>query len=134
MSTLTTNERQKLAKLLGLLGSDFAGERDAAGLAASRLVRSAGITWTDVVQPSVQVCEQSQRHETHQRRPDDRDFDPVGPDWRRTAAACARHPLLLNQWEDTFLSGLSKFPRLSSKQRLVLLKIVVRLKAAGCTL
>jgi hypothetical protein len=131
-AALVDADRNRLAKLLGLLGSDHAGERDAAGLAASRLVQERGATWYDVVAPSVQVREQSQHPETHQRHSDDRDLDPVGPDWRRTAAACARHQLLLNRWEDEFLSGLPRFPRLSSKQRDVLRKIVVRLRACGC--
>lgn len=48
-SQLSSADRTKLAKLLGLLGSAHAGERDAAGLAAERLVRGAGLTWRQVL-------------------------------------------------------------------------------------
>ena len=42
---LTEAARDRLSKLLGMLGSDHAGERDNAGVAANRLVRDAGLTW-----------------------------------------------------------------------------------------
>ena len=48
MSGLPAASRRKLAKLLGLLGSDHRGERDAAGLAAHRLVKQAGVRRSDL--------------------------------------------------------------------------------------
>lgn len=42
---------RQAAKLLGMLGSDHAGERDAAGLAAHRLRQQAGITWSALLAP-----------------------------------------------------------------------------------
>jgi hypothetical protein len=48
--------------------------------------------------------------------------------------ACRRHQHLLNQWEREFLSGLQRFPRLSIKQRDILIRIVSQLRAAGCPL
>ena len=42
-------DRDKLAKLLGLLSSEHAGERASAGAIADRLVREAGLTWSAVV-------------------------------------------------------------------------------------
>jgi hypothetical protein len=118
MSALATSDRVHLAKLLGMLGSDHAGERDNAARAAHRLVQQHGITWYDVVV-------------THP--PPDAD-DPIGADWRRTAASCRRYPHLLNPWEADFLVGLPRFPRLSTKQRSALLKLLVRLRACGCEL
>jgi hypothetical protein len=121
MTTLAASDRERLARLLGMLGSDHAGERDNAARAAHRLVQQHGITWFDVVV-------------TYQ--PPDRDdaADPLGAEWRRTAAACSRYPHLLNRWETDFLVGLPRFPRLSTKQRSALLKIAVRLRACGCSL
>ena len=43
------DDRSRLVKLLGMLGSDHAGERASAGLAADQLVRSKGLSWADVV-------------------------------------------------------------------------------------
>jgi hypothetical protein len=42
-------DRERLARLLGMLGSDHLGERDNAARAAHRLVQQHGITWFDVV-------------------------------------------------------------------------------------
>jgi hypothetical protein len=121
MTTLAASDRERLARLLGMLGSDHAGERDNAGRAAHRLVQQHGVTWHDVVvtRPSPDTG-----HIT----------DPIGADWRRTAAACSRCPHLVNRWEAEFLAGLPRFPRLSRKQRSILVKIVVRLRACGCSL
>jgi len=41
--------RLRLAKILGMLGSAHAGERDAAFLAAERVLKEAGLTWYDIL-------------------------------------------------------------------------------------
>jgi hypothetical protein len=53
MTALTHSDRERLIKLLGMLGSSFAGERDAAGLAAVRFLRERKLDWADVVLPNV---------------------------------------------------------------------------------
>jgi hypothetical protein len=121
LNTLAAPDRERLARLLGMLGSDHQGERDNAARAAHRLVQLRGITWFDVVV-------------THPPPDTYPEADPISGDWRRTAAACSQHPLLLNQWEADFLVGLLRFLRLSFKQRSILVKIVVRLRACGCSL
>jgi hypothetical protein len=112
--------------MLGLLGSDFAGERDAAGLAAHRMIRQRGLTWFDILIPSLPLPDHDHRSDTA--------ADPLRGDWRRTAAACSRYPHLVNRWEAEFLNGLHRFSRLSSKQHKTLVGIVTRLRAAGCAL
>jgi hypothetical protein len=70
---LSQQERTRLAKLLGLLGSNHSGERDAAGLAAHRLVMNAGATWFDVLTP---------QGEHHRRKPEpEPERDDPEPDW-----------------------------------------------------
>jgi hypothetical protein len=44
-------DRERLVRILNLLGSDQAGERASAALAASRLVSSLGLDWSEVVAP-----------------------------------------------------------------------------------
>jgi hypothetical protein len=44
-------DRERLVRILNLLGSDQAGERASAALAASRLLSSLGLEWRDVVEP-----------------------------------------------------------------------------------
>jgi hypothetical protein len=112
MTALAASDRQRLAKLLGLLGSDHAGERDAAGLAAHRLIRDRGLTWGDVIHPNAEL-------------PANR--NAVQP-WRETVAECLRHPRFgsLTPWERDFLRLLPNFIRLSAKQRSVLGQIADR--------
>ncbi|MBV9824099.1 MAG: hypothetical protein JO001_00205 [Alphaproteobacteria bacterium] len=45
---MSTLDRDKLAKLCGMLGSAHDGKNPAAGLAANRLARKAGLSWHDV--------------------------------------------------------------------------------------
>jgi hypothetical protein len=123
---LSETARVRLSRLLAMLGSDFDGEVINAGRQADRLVRSAGVSWTDVINPSLPPPDNARWPGT--------DPDPAGPDWRQTAAACLRFPMLLNKWEFDFLSGLPRFPGLSKKQRDTLRNIVTRLRAAGCSL
>jgi hypothetical protein len=81
MNSLLPADREHLAKLLGMLGSDHLGERDNTARAAHRLVQQRGMTWFDVVTPTPPVT--------------DHDADPVGPvsaDWRRSVAACSGLP------------------------------------------
>ena len=122
MSALAEADRDRLARLLGMLGSAFDGEVANAGRLADKLVRSAGLTWPDIIAPALP--------------PPDREpaSDPLRGDWRALTAACTRFPHLLNRWEAEFLSGLRRFPRLSTKQTAILVRIVTRLRAAGCTL
>ena len=44
-------DRERLIKLLGLLGSDHNGEIAAAGRMADALIRDAGVTWADLIAP-----------------------------------------------------------------------------------
>ena len=44
-------DRERLTKLLGLLGSGHDGEVAAAGRMADALIRDAGVTWADVIAP-----------------------------------------------------------------------------------
>jgi hypothetical protein len=120
MNVLAAPDCERLARLLGMLGSDHPGERDNAARAAHRLVQLRGITWFGVV--------------THPPPDTDPATDPISRDWRQTATACSRYPHLVNRWEAEFLTGLPRFPRLSGKQRTALVRIAVRLRACGCDL
>lgn len=48
-TTPTKLDHDKLAKVLGMLGSAHDGEIAAAGRAANKLIRTAGITWSDAL-------------------------------------------------------------------------------------
>jgi hypothetical protein len=48
---LSGADLDRLVKLLGKLGSEFPGERDAAALAIERLRRRTGCTWAELLRP-----------------------------------------------------------------------------------
>ncbi|MFL5256761.1 MAG: hypothetical protein ACJ8AI_28480 [Rhodopila sp.] len=120
---LSQQERTRLAKLLGMLGSNHSGERDAAGLAAHRLVMNAGMTWQDVLTPQV---------EHHRRKPEpEPDWPPPRPtnayaSWRRTVASLLSRTELLTAWEAGFLHSINERFSLSERQFEVLEDIVER--------
>ena len=107
-------DRGHLAKLLALLGSDHAGERDAAGLAAHRFITTRGLTWPEALAP-VPAAE--------------RRLPELGT-WRETVRQCLARPGSLRPWEVGFLRDLPAFRRLSVKQRYVLKEIADRV--LGC--
>jgi hypothetical protein len=108
MAALPTTDRNRLVKLLGLLASDKAGERDAAGLAAVRLLKKHRVSWADLLaKPPV-----------HR--------EPLQSTWRTTCADLIERRSELRPWEQKFLAELPKFRRLSTKQRYVLSEIAER--------
>ena len=113
MNTLAKAERSRLAKILELLGSDHAGERDAAALAAHRFVQQRAMRWRDVVEPAA-----IEKH-----------LPELGT-WRQTAAACLERRGSLRPWEAGFLADLPGFRRLSVKQRYALKTIADRVLGA----
>jgi hypothetical protein len=125
MIALSATQRDKLARLLALLGSNFAGERDAAGLAAHRLVSGAGLTWQQALTPSIAAPAASSKPRA-QPEPEPED------DWRALAKNCLNYSRLITAWECEFLEGLPRFPRLSERQDAVLQKIAAKLRKCGC--
>jgi hypothetical protein len=114
MMALTTSARTKLASILSLLSSDHAGERDAAGLAAQRLLKQHNLTWEQALNPP----------------PVERKLPELGT-WRQTAARCLQQTGSLRAWEIGFLRDLPGFQRLSVKQRYVLNEIASRVLKDG---
>jgi hypothetical protein len=48
---IDARDRERLIRILRLLGSDQVGERASAALAANRLLESLGLSWSDVLAP-----------------------------------------------------------------------------------
>jgi hypothetical protein len=114
MIALPDASRVKLAKLLGMLGSAHAGERDAAGLAANRLISQAGLSWRQALMPP----------------PIEKKLPDLGT-WRANVAECLGRPGSLRHWEAGFLRDLPGFRRISIKQRYVLKEIADRVLKRG---
>ena len=132
MNALPEKARADLGKILGLLESTHAGERDAAVCAATRLLERHGLRWCEVLSAaSVTVIPQAgpRWQEPPRRDP----TDPFhGQNWLALAARCCQFTRYLDQWQVEFLRGLGRFPRLSPKQATKLNAIVTRLRACGC--
>lgn len=47
--TVRKQVSERLIKVLGMLGSDHAGERDNAAVQATKILKEAGLTWYDVL-------------------------------------------------------------------------------------
>lgn len=128
---LAPADRTKLAAVLGLLGSPHQGERDAAALAADRLVRKHGLSWGDVLAPQPQSVPHP---ETSRRRE-----PPAPPEWTHRPPTdhwsdlqvCAQRPDLLSTWETQYLRSIWYTPRPSPKQRRIIADIAAKVRAAG---
>lgn len=98
LNLLTPAERTRLIGVLGRLGSDFDGERAAAGLLATRILRAAGLTWDDLVHNGT-VCGPS--------RPDTKPSRPGASHARpNPLMQCFRHLDHLSEWELNFVRSL----------------------------
>jgi hypothetical protein len=105
---LPTRDAQKLAQILGMLGSAHAGERDAAGLAADKFVRDRGLTWPALlgIGPAAAMSE------------------PTDDEMIR---ACLDHIRFLDDWSQGFIEDIARRvacgQRLSSKQKAKLVRL-----------
>jgi hypothetical protein len=116
----------RLRKLLGMLGSDYDGERAVAGRMASDLLRQHRLTWADVVGSEAQVVTTSRVRVWH---------EPKGH--RESSAQCLAWPEILTDWEKEFLRSISGRWRLSGRQTHCLDRILIKCRefarASGAT-
>ena len=115
MSGLNSTERARLVKILGRLGSEFPGERAAAGLAATRLLKGCGLLWDGVIAASRPTPSRTLA-------------------WKATARWCLQHKHLLSPEEGQYCANLELFDSLSPRQLETLNWIVKTLRAAGVAL
>ena len=95
--TLTPETADRLAKLLGMLGSVHPGERAAAALKADELLKREGLRWSDVIQPREPVAIEP-------------DCEPEPePDWRAMLRACMARTAMLSARELQFIRTLTRW-------------------------
>ncbi len=116
---LSPAELNKLVGVLGRLGSDHDGERAAAGLLASKMLRDRGLSWDDLLR---------QRDAIPQVR---WSAPPSSSSTCADMALCRRHFGRLTTWEMDFVSCLGTFRRWSPKQLATLARIATALRAQG---
>lgn len=118
---LSTANHERLVKLCGLLASNHDGERAAAGLLASRLLRDAGLTWADVIgaqggktAPAGGAPAGSYAYHSQDRR----------------VHSLLARPDVLTDWEAGFIASLARRRRWTAKQDAVFQEIWQRVQAA----
>lgn len=100
----------RLVKLLGMLGSDHAGEVANAGAAAHRLLQNAGLSWADIIVRPVESGPKTWREPT---------------DWRDAVALCLGLPdAPLTDWDRSFLLEIAGWTAISPKQQAQVDRIV----------
>jgi hypothetical protein len=127
----TPRDVDRLAKVAGLLGSDHAGERSAAALRATEILRACGLTWRDVIERALAPAPAPTRAQAaNDDRPTDHgDTDPTAV--QRRAAWVLRHAPHLTLSALSFLNGLAQCPRpLTAKQAAWLAALEKRARAA----
>ena len=124
-ATLTPEDRRKLVGILGMLGSDQDGERAAAGLLATRLLKARGIGWDQVVGVTLPYDGPHRARESGSGT----------LSWRARAAGCQRRPDLLTPWEACFVADLLARPgvTISPRQAAVLDRIAAKVDHATGT-
>jgi len=109
-------ELEKLIKVLGLLESPHAGERAAAGLKATELLRSLNMTWAQIINPKPNQLALPDANKTPRSG-------------IRSELALLRANLdLLNFWERDFVFNLGRFRRLSPKQQTVVDRLILKVR------
>ena len=116
MATLPPDALRRLVGVLGMLGSDAAGERAAAALLANRLVKDHGLQWSDLIGAAPASPRQAGPGPT--------------PDGAADLALCLRHLGVVTAWESNFLQSIQRRRR-SFKQMEILRGIASDLRRRG---
>src|SRR3954447_24479566 len=110
-------KRTRLVRLLGMLGSDFDGERANAGRMADEMVRELGLTWEQV------VAADGTAGATSGGSAGRRSGSSEVHDHRAAASACLAGGWRWTDWECGFLDSVKWRWSLSEKQDRVLRKL-----------
>ncbi len=112
---MNATERQRMIGALGRLGSDADGERAAAGLLASRMLRTSGLTWEQV------IADGSPRAIPQ----------PTAAAWGRDLELCRQNVARLSHWEQGFIANIARRSWLTHKQIATLTEIADGLRQNG---
>jgi hypothetical protein len=113
--------RKRLARLCGMLGSDYEGERANAAALATKLIREQRLTWELVIAgpPATDARNESRTNQNSRGE--------SGPSDLAKVQAALAHPEDLSEWEVEFLASillqLRRHRRLSPRQESVLNRI-----------
>lgn len=112
-------DRERLARLLAMFSSDYDGEVVNAARAAERLVKSAGVTWHDVLATTFAPGPPPYREPPQRKQWNDRKVSPH----QREAAQMLEKRHLLTQFEIDFLSSILGRDFLTERQEPIFQRI-----------
>ena len=111
-------DRQRLARVCGLFGSEHDGEALAAARQAEKIRKKVGLTWEELLVPSIRQ----------------RSADPPPEsltDWRWACHFCLERYWSLTSWELDFVATIARYTKTpSAKQLIVLQRLVARCRKA----
>ncbi|MFL5254384.1 MAG: hypothetical protein ACJ8AI_16080 [Rhodopila sp.] len=112
-------DRQRLARVCGLLGSEHDGEALAAARQAEKLRKKVGLTWEELLVSSARQ----------------RSADPPPEeltDWRWACHFCLERYWSLTSWELDFVATVARYTKPpSAKQLIILHRLVARCRNAA---
>ena len=112
-------DRQRLARVCGLFGSEHDGEALAAARQAEKLRKKVGLTWEELLVPSP-------RPRSGEPPPEDL------PNWRWACHFCLERYWLLTSWELDFVATVARYTKApSAKQMIILQRLVARCRNAA---
>lgn len=123
----TAADADRLAKLLGMLGSDHAGERDAAAIAAVKFRKQRNVTWPDVIGAPAPQARPRQPQRPRHATPDPWPETPWSADWRAVAAGLGHYADLMSDWERDFVASIRRQKSITPKQHDVVLRLARRM-------
>ena len=115
-------DRDKLIKVLRMLGSDHDGEVAAAARRAHHILKIHALDWDDLIV-------QGGSHTAKKK------YEPPENDEAAMIRRCAERPHCMTAWEREFVASISgsiiEWGRLTFKQRIMLDRIVNKMKVQG---
>lgn len=140
---LPPDKRTRLIKLLGMLGSEFEGERANAAAMIDRIIRDHGLTWQQVLE--MQPAQAGSPPPSGASTPPPPPEDETAMQWAerqkwsdedvdKMHAYCCENDGGYNDWELTFLESIGKWiadkRSITPKQLKVLLRLVEKASKA----
>ena len=118
-------DRQRLARVCGLFGSDHDGEALAAARQAEKIRQKVGLTWEELLVPS------PRGHGSTRPRPSDPPPEDL-TDWRWACHFCLERYHSLTSWELDFVATVARYTKPpSAKQMIILRRLVARCRNAA---
>lgn len=123
-AVLSASDRDRLVKVLRLMSSDQDGERAAAAMMASRMVRDRGLDWDGLLQPACSLAYRTSA------RPAPRTATDDARRWHRQIFFLLDREESLTAWEVSFVRSAAVRGRLTQRQVEVLVQIHARVSGA----